>query len=1051
MTTNLPSIPPEVLDRYRPKKDVSAHLSIVNVPPNVNIALLILTVKEPELLAVFELLEPFPDQTKILGYLSEYWMYYFGRFGPYNTVLLASHTAGIEAALHSLGDAIRQWHPRLVINVGIAWGADPSTQKLGDVLVAQKVVNTDNIRHEMSNIVESSPIPEIDTRSLSTIETCKLLWNFNNVHDQKCQVHTGLYLGSNSLLNSPDRKKKFLQRHQRAIGGEMESYAVYAAAARSKIPWMVIKGISDWGDGTKSPNKDYHGVATASAASFVHKMCTAIPNLVEHSMNASDEKDVPSNTGRKYNNLRSIVKYFKMARLRELESKINIRKRETWSWILCAITGLAGCGKSELAEAYASQSLEDLSIFRWRLDPDPDGTNNNATQVSYRQAFSALLYNFGIQSIQCYENETPEQIHQRVLDLVWKRINQYSQWIVIFDNAGSYADIVKYLPHKKNKSRGEILVTSQRSNFLADEIGVNFQLSQGLDPSEAIELLKDISNRHTEDQSIAMQLATQLDFSPLGIRIAGGYIRTVDDLSFDGYTHLLNKSIHEEFIDIIGGSTFITQLTHNDKQNRTLQATVQISIQKVSERNPKLFRILQYSGFLANENIPIDLITGLFQNSSTSKEYIENELKTLIIGKDNYSLLTYDIKNRTLRVHRTTQFIMRALVPSSMEIIGEIVDVMLELYPYDQYSVQRNKICKTMQPHFIALLRFLDSNQTMNVYQLQLQFLLGRLAFAFSEYLQAFEYLDNAWNLALAMNVCVKMQCQILLYRGATRRFLSQMSESRLDLEQALKMGQNTYNQADWHLAQIYNHLAYTIRWHYITFTDCGLSPEQFLQYHQNAREICENSRSACKGSKIELAFSYWGIGHYYRSIETFNQAITLYNQALEIYTTYDNRYPDIAGVYQSLARLGFAKDQENFVNVGVDYPTSLKYVNESLNRYREAFGSMAFEVAEIYYLRSRLLYVSATSADREKALQDQNQAIIIREHILGPASRELIEPYYWKARILENSHQDDEAIRAYEHSRSICQKDYNRQVDWIDKIDQRLRKLKTRLSFAKL
>jgi hypothetical protein len=82
MSSTVPSqISPEIFDRYRPKKDVSAHLSIVDVPPDVKIDLLILTVKEPELLAVFELLQPLTNQSHIIGCLFEHSMYYFGRFG----------------------------------------------------------------------------------------------------------------------------------------------------------------------------------------------------------------------------------------------------------------------------------------------------------------------------------------------------------------------------------------------------------------------------------------------------------------------------------------------------------------------------------------------------------------------------------------------------------------------------------------------------------------------------------------------------------------------------------------------------------------------------------------------------------------------------------------------------------------------------------------------------------------------------------------------------------------------------------------------------------
>ena len=249
--------------------------------PKVLIDIVILTVKETEFLAVFKLLEPLIDQSKIIRCLIENSMYYFGRYGLYNAALLASYTAGVEKALHSLGDAIRLLKPQLAVNVGIAWGANPEKTKLGDVLVADRVVNLDDVKITPDQTITRSAMPRIDDRTETIVHECKRLWNFPNLDGDPCQVHIGLYLGSNTLLNNPQLKANFLTRHPEAIGGEMESYAVYAAASRYRIPWIVVKGISDWGDGTKSKTDQYHALAAASAASFLHTICKEIPNLVQ--------------------------------------------------------------------------------------------------------------------------------------------------------------------------------------------------------------------------------------------------------------------------------------------------------------------------------------------------------------------------------------------------------------------------------------------------------------------------------------------------------------------------------------------------------------------------------------------------------------------------------------------------------------------------------------------------------------------------------------------------------------------------------------------------
>jgi hypothetical protein len=69
------------------------------------------------------------------------------------------------------------------------------------------------------------------------------------------------------------------------------------------------------------------------------------------------------------NNFTVRVSYFKSKRLKELCERINDLKPRKSGVILCAITGVAGCGKSELAKAHALEKLvfpNTQRTFRWR-------------------------------------------------------------------------------------------------------------------------------------------------------------------------------------------------------------------------------------------------------------------------------------------------------------------------------------------------------------------------------------------------------------------------------------------------------------------------------------------------------------------------------------------------------------------------------------------------------------------------------------------------------------------------------------------------------------
>jgi energy-coupling factor transporter ATP-binding protein EcfA2 len=175
-------------------------------------------------------------------------------------------------------------------------------------------------------------------------------------------------------------------------------------------------------------------------------------------------RDNESSLGKKRDNIATVVSNFKDKRLKELTQVINNSKDTSSGLKLCAITGVTGIGKSELAKAYASKLPDSQGIFRWRLDPDSDPTSSNSAQVSYQQAYAMLLYNFDLGLRKAYASETPDQVHLRVKETLWQRIDEYPTWIIIFDNASSYDDIRHYLP-TTCRSKGLILVTSQKSIF----------------------------------------------------------------------------------------------------------------------------------------------------------------------------------------------------------------------------------------------------------------------------------------------------------------------------------------------------------------------------------------------------------------------------------------------------------------------------------------------------------------------------------------------------------------------------------------------------------
>jgi nucleoside phosphorylase len=232
------------------------------------IDVVIITATEVELRAVMHLVEPYPRRkTILLAYVGPE-TYYLGKLGAYKAVVTKCRMGAIGEGSVTLAtnQALNVWRPKAIIMIGVAFGKDPTRQKVGDVLVASQIIPYEQMRVG-EQVVFRSPIPPSNAALLNRFENA-LTWHFARPDGKDCDRLVGPILSGEKLVDNPVFKLHLFQQFPQAIGGEMEGAGLCAASGRVGIAWILVKSICDWGDGNK--HKQHQPLAAAAAASLVH-------------------------------------------------------------------------------------------------------------------------------------------------------------------------------------------------------------------------------------------------------------------------------------------------------------------------------------------------------------------------------------------------------------------------------------------------------------------------------------------------------------------------------------------------------------------------------------------------------------------------------------------------------------------------------------------------------------------------------------------------------------------------------------------------------------
>lgn len=293
-----------------------------------------------------------------------------------------------------------------------------------------------------------------------------------------------------------------------------------------------------------------------------------------------------------------------------------------------ALHGLGGVGKTQVALEYAHRFKADYDLVWWINAEVPGFINESLGDLAGR---------LGVRV-----GESLPDAAREALETLRLGRAPYQRWLLIYDNARDPADLRdNYIP----SGPGHVLITSRNQSWseVAEALEVDV-----FTRDESIEhLSKRLPALPTED---ADRLASRLDNLPLAVEVAAAWLAET------------GTPIEDYLAELDTSSTKLLSISQPAGYSRTLEATWQISLDRLSERTKAGVRLLELCAFMA-PSISVDLVYG--QQTLEALAPFDPTLRVPgILGRviqeiSRLALAKIDLQNGEIQIHRLMQDFLR--------------------------------------------------------------------------------------------------------------------------------------------------------------------------------------------------------------------------------------------------------------------------------------------------------------------------------------------------------------------------------------------------------
>lgn len=252
-------------------------VNILHIDRSIAADFLIVYVTSPESDAVDSILEPVCEDG-ILNVDAEGRKYKLGKIGGYNVVCCRCKpgTIGSDSATLTVVSALQDWPDiKGVFMPGICYGVlgeEEDKQHRSDVIASEKVFayeqqeKGDGIEYK----IDKSSVFKANKELVSAFEEANTEWNHTNRQGKKTSAYKGSYLSGNVRFTAKSPIEELKEDFTQVSVGDMEGHGLASACDKFKKPWLLMKGISDFGDRDEEEKEYQKDAAFASAKALLN-------------------------------------------------------------------------------------------------------------------------------------------------------------------------------------------------------------------------------------------------------------------------------------------------------------------------------------------------------------------------------------------------------------------------------------------------------------------------------------------------------------------------------------------------------------------------------------------------------------------------------------------------------------------------------------------------------------------------------------------------------------------------------------------------------------